>query len=377
MPSHPVPDAKWALSVVVTDEFLNALAVNGIGVGIEAAEFRQTFHVPMLGAVDLSVGMTIVGVHFEMHERHGGRLHATVSAAGHIRLHGDAPMTLPGPAIVRGEILVEPKIGFAPDGAFTAVLDLAGSELVAMHFDGIEGIDGDADAQAQMGQLLFATIGGELFKGLAEQMGNVGIVLGADQGRVLGELGVATGPADVEVADGHMVVGLPAVHGLHGHAEVEQMTGRRLRVGVAAGALSALVSRLAEESLGVPLPIDLEVTARDRRVGTSIRNPRLVESSVLPDLRPDLRTTIRVRLDGDQIEFGLREAWVELPLVPAPVNRLGRWLGGIASRAPLHLRFPAHASIPVRPDSDRQMNVTVTGLDVGDDGVTLTVDAHL
>lgn len=377
MSGDEVTQARWALSVVVTDEFLNTFAANGIGDGVEVSEFTQAFHVPMLGSVELSVGMAIVGVTFRTDPRQDGRLHATVTATGHLRILGDMPMDLPGPARVRGEVLVEPVIRLDPDGTFTAVLDLPGSELVAMHFDGVDGIEGDAEVQAQMGQMLFATLGGELFAALAEQMGPVGLVLGPEQGRVFEELGVRSGPAELELADGHLTVGLMAVDGLGGHAEVEQVTGRRLRVGVAAGALSALVARLAEDSLGVPLPVDLDVSARERRVGTSVRNQRLLDSPLLPDLRLDWRTTIRPRLVGDEVEFGLREAWVELPLVPAPVNRLSRWVGGLASRAPLHLRIPARTAVPVRPDSDRRMDVSIAGLDVGDDGVTLVVDAHL
>lgn len=370
-------DARWALSVVITDEFLNTFAVNGIGEGVEVAEFVQTFHVPMLGAVELAVGMSIVGVEFRMRAGDEDRLHATVSAAGHVRILGEVPMDLPGPARVRGEVLVPPIVRLDPDGTFTAVLDLPSSELVAMHFDGVDGLEGDAAAQAQMGEMLFATLGGELFAALAQQMGPVGLVLGPEQGRVLDELGVRPGPAELEVADGHLTVGLRAVPHLHGHAEVERVVGRRLRVGVAAGALSALVARLAEDTLGVPLPVELDVSARERRVGTSVRNPRLVDSPLVPDLRLDLRTTIRPRLVGDEVEFSLREAWVELPLVPDPVNRISRWFGGLAARAPLHVRMPARTTVPVRPDSDRRMDVSISGLDVGDDGVTLIVDAHL
>ena len=47
----------WALAAVVSEEFLNRLASTGIGDGIEAAEFRQQFNLPMLGSLDLGVTM--------------------------------------------------------------------------------------------------------------------------------------------------------------------------------------------------------------------------------------------------------------------------------------------------------------------------------
>jgi len=371
-------DRHWALSAVVSEEFLNTLARNGIGDGIAAADVRQQFNLPLLGSVDLSVGMVIVEVTFQMIEDHGDRLLATIHATGQITFHGDTMMPpLPGLARVRGDVLVRPRIEFRPDGTFIAILDLANSELVSMGFDGIDGVDTDADAQEMMGQMLFAAVGGDLFEGLAQQMGSVGLELEAEQGRVFAELGVHPGPADVEVHQGAMTVGLPAVPGLEGRAVAERVGGHRLGVGVAAGALSALANRLAADALGVPLPFEFDVIARDDRVGARVRNQRLVESSLLPDLRAGLRSTVRPRLEGDRLELSLREAWVELPLVPPIVNRFNRMLGGVASIAPLGVSIPAHASVPVRPDSDATLDVSIVGLQVERDGVAFVVEAHL
>ena len=383
----------WALSAVVSEEFLNTLARNGIGDGIAAAEFRQQFHLPMMGSLDLSIAMVIVEVRFEMRETNDDRLHAIIRATGDIGFHGETMMpALPGLARVRGEVLVRPRVELRPDGRFVAILDLAGSELIAMTLEAIDGIEANAEAQAQMGQLLFAAVGGELFEGLAGQLGSIGLELGPTEAHVLTELGVRPSPADVRMSDGSMTVGLPAVAGLEGNAHVQmggaeddggggigvrRIGSRGVAIGVAAGALGALATRLAADTLGVPLPFEVDVIARDDRVGTRFRNQRLVESSFLPDLRPGLRSTVRTLLVGDQLELSLREAWVELPLVPPAINRLNRWFGGVAALAPLNVSIPARGSIPVRPDSEVKLDVRITELDVGRDGVTFVVEAHL
>ena len=52
--------AGWALSTVVSEAFLNAIAAEGVGDGVEVAGFRQAFNLPMLGALDLGVDLRIV-----------------------------------------------------------------------------------------------------------------------------------------------------------------------------------------------------------------------------------------------------------------------------------------------------------------------------
>ena len=47
--------AGWALSAVVTEDFLNAIAAEGVGEGIEVEGFRQSFNLPMLGPLDLGI----------------------------------------------------------------------------------------------------------------------------------------------------------------------------------------------------------------------------------------------------------------------------------------------------------------------------------
>jgi hypothetical protein len=367
----------WAVAVAVSEDFLNRLAAEGVGEGIQAGAVRQSFALPLMGEVDLTIDMSIVEVRFGMHAHHNGRLHASITALGGIEIHGAMAMPMPGRARVRGEVLVDPVIEYRPDGTVVAQLDVPGSELVGVAFLGIEGIDTDMTAQEQMGQMLFAAVGGELFSGLANSLGPVGLELGPDVGAVFAELGVAEGAADVSVADGAMIVGLEARPEVHGNATVGHLEGSKLGVGVAAGALSALVNRLAADSLGTALPFELEVLSGDNRVGARVRNSRLVSSDLLPDLRPGLRTTFRPRLVDEDVVVSLREAWLELPLVPSALNRVSRWFGGVASRAPLSVSIPRSVSLPVSPTSAESLLVRVADIEIAPEGVHLVVEAHL
>lgn len=366
----------WALAATVSEEFLNHLAEQGIGDGLEPTEVRQSFNLPMLGPLDLTVQLQITSVRFQMRHEDAGALRATIHARGEIIVHGESMMpALPGAALVSGEVLVTPRVKLDRSGHFAAVLDLANSALVGMGFDGIEGMETDADVAAQMGQMLFAAVGGEIFGGLADAMGEVGLELAPHEGRELFDLGVTAGAADIDVRDGIMVVGLPAHEGLEGSAESSMVGGTSLGVGVAAGALTSLVNKVASQALGVGLPFEMEVTARDKKLGGRVRNPRLIDSEFLPDLRPSVRSTVRPALVGEEIEFSLQEAWVELPFVLPIFNRASRMLGGVASRAPLHVRIPRYLEIPAHPDGDVMVKLRVESFDVARDGLNCVVDA--
>ncbi len=373
----------WALSAVVSEQFLNGLAAAGIGDGIEVEPLRNTFQLPMMGPMELTLSLTIVGVTFKMDPANGNRLFASISATGTVETHGgDAPMPLlPGVARVRGDVLVDPVVELSDDHSFVAILDVLHSELLTMELEGIDGLEHDAETQIQMSQMLFAAVGGELFAGLAERLGSIGLELGPERGVALADLGVAVGPADITVESGHLVVGLAAIDELDGTARPVEVSGVRLGVGIASGALSVLVDQLSRERFGQGIPFEMEVATREERVDGRVRNSRLVLSRSLPDLRPGLRYTVRPRLVGDHLELSLREAWLELPTVlPAivdPINRISRWFGGAAARAPLTFTIPARISLPVRPESTATMRVAVVDLDVGDDGVHVTVDARL
>ena len=49
----------------------------------------------------------------------------------------------------------------------------------------------------------------------------------------------------------------------------------------------------------------------------------------------------------------------------------------VASLAPLNVSIPAHTTIPVRPDSDATLAMSIVGLEVERDGVAFVVEAHL
>ena len=63
--------------------------------------------------------------------------------------------------------------------------------------------------------------------------------------------------------------------------------------------------------------------------------------------------------------------------MPPAINRLNRFFGGVASLAPLNVSIPAHTTIPVRPDSDATLAMSIVGLEVERDGVAFVVEAHL
>lgn len=380
MAADPATEPTWALSLTVPETLLNELAQAGVGDGIEVAAFRNVFQLPMMGPLELAVSMTITGVRFAMKAEHPEALLATVHAAGRVEVLGDSPMpVLPGVARVRGDVLVRPIVELTDDGRFVAVLDLPNGELIDMALEGIEGLEADADAQAQLSQMLFAAVGGELFEGLAANLGQVGIDLDAEQSELVRRMGVRPGPADLTVRDGHLVVGLPATHDIVGTAEEVPVRGGGVGVGLSATALEVLTVAAASAQLPgvVPLEVDIETSAR--RVGARVRSTRLVGSPLLPDLRSSFRTTLRPRLVGDEIEVSLREAWVEVPhvvpVVPDVLNRFNRFVGGAVSRAQLAVRLPAKVTVPVRPESDRQVTLAVTDLEVDRAGVTARVEA--
>ena len=378
MAADPAPGPAWALSLTVPEVFLDELAHAAVGDGIEVAAFRNVFQLPMMGPLELAVSMTITEVSFAMRSEHPDALLATVRASGRVEVLGDSPMpVLPGVARVRGDVLVQPVVELREDGTFRAVLDLPAGKLVAMELEGIDGLEADADAQRQLSQMLFAAVGGELFEGLAANLGQVGIDLDAEQAELVRRLGVRVGPADLAVHDGRLVLGLPAADGLVGRAEEVAVRGCAFGVGLSSTALEVLTVAAAASQLPGVLPVEVDLETSARRVGARVRSTRLVGSPFLPDLRSALRTTLRPRLVGDRIEVSLREAWVELPsLVPDVVNRFNRFVGGAVSRAQLSVELPASVTLPARPGSDREVELTVTDLDVDAGGVSAVVRAR-
>lgn len=374
--STSIAGERWALSLGVTDEVLNLAAAFYIGDGIAAGELNRRFTLPLMGEVDLSLALTITGVEFTSSPDHDGRLHASIRAAGSVDFGAGAAMpALPGRALVRADVLVSPRVELRPDGRFVAALDLEGAELLRTVIEGIEGSEVDPGTAAVMGDMLFASIGGDIFSGLAAQMGRIGIELEPHQAQPLVDLGVRAAPGDVVIDEGHMTVGLIAVDSVEGHAIAPLRPGQDVVVGLASGSLTQLALRLAEDSLGVPLPFEVDLQTHSSEVAARIRNRRLTSLGFLPDLRTGVRASVAARLLDDRIELSPREAWVELPLVPSFVNRFNQALGSLASLTPFQVSLPAKVSVPI--DDSTTVAVRATELAMRPDGVVCVLEADL
>lgn len=373
----PAAERRWAVAISVGEEPLNAMAAASIGAGIDMGVVHEQVAVPMLGEANVSVDMAITGVTFAMDERHAGRLLASVHARGDVVVHSDMMGEMPlGRVHVSGDVLVDLDVAVEPHGAVRAHLDLPNSDLVATHFHGIEGVETDADMQAQMGEMLFASVGGDLFGGLADSMGRIGIDLPPEVGRVLLEAGVRPGPAVVEVRAGHVVVALESARVVHGDAEPPAPGPGHLSIGLASGVLGVLTERLVATALGLEIPFELSVrTARDRIVAT-VRNERLVAIAGLPDLRPGMRYEIGCALEGRAVAVSLHRAWLRLPLVPPVVDEIGRFAGGAVGMAPLRLPLPAELRIPVTGTPEDAVLLRVASIDIGRRGVYIDVTAE-
>jgi hypothetical protein len=285
----------------------------------------------------------------------------------------------PAPIPVRVEALVDPVVDLRDDHTLSVGLDLGAAELVALTVDtGVPAPDGVDPATwmgiTQMTQMLFGSMGDGLFAALGEHVGTVGMDLGSDIGLVLGDLGVAHGRAETRVGSGLLSFALDAHESVEGRAEPVPVAGRAIGVALARSGVNRLAQALLERAAGgLALPFELEVDLGEQRIGGTLRQTRLL-SERIPDLRTALRTEIRPRLVRGRLELTVQAAWLELPpLVPSVVNDLSRRLGGLASLAPLRLRFPATFDVPLVPGSDATVPVRVDDLRVGADGAAVVL----
>lgn len=367
---------KYAFSITLAEEFLNEMSRSGIGDGFSAAEVVHTLELPMMGPMELKVGLTITEVTFQMREEDQGRLHATVRAEGAVQVLGEVPMQpLPGAAHLRAEVLVAPHVELREDGSFAAVLDLVNCEMLSVTLERIAGVETTSIMQEQLGQLLISTIGGDLFQGLAAAMDTVGLELDSAVGSLLHMLGCSVGVANLEVLDGHLLLGIHGVDDLDGHARHVSGTGEAVSVTVASGVFPPLFQLLASGALGVDLPFEADFRSEHKQLSGRIRNTRLVEHPLIPDLRPGLHYSVVPRLRGEFLELVATEVWVELPFVPAPINRLSRLLGGAASLAPLKVRVPSTMTIPLHPELGTSMVVRISRVATVAEGITLTLES--
>lgn len=365
---------KWALCAAVTEEMLNELAALAVGEGVTLDQVETDVALPGMGDVRLRVTLTVKGGRFHLNADDGGRARVVVSAAGDVAVDAlgfegstapAAPMlpSAPAPIPILVEALVDPVVELHDDLTMTVGLAVEGGELVGVTVDADapvpDGVDPDAWLpMTQMMNMLFSTMGEQLWAGLGEHVGVVGSDLGAEVGEVLADLGVATGRAEARIATGLMTIGMAAAPDVVGRATPEPVGGRRLAVSLARSGVDKVAELLLTTVAGDrPLPFEIQVDLADQQVRSTLRQTRVLSERV-PDLRLALRTDLRPRLTGGRLEMSVRAVWVEWPeLLPTfgltgAINELNRRVGGLLSFAPLRMRFPSVIRVPLGGDAD-------------------------
>jgi len=386
---------RWALCAAVTEEMLNDLMVFAVGEGVSLEPVTTDVALPAMGDVRLKVVLTVTGGTFDLRADDGGRARVVVDATGVVDVaavdfEGDSapvsPMLPSGPIPIpiRVAALVDPVVELHDDLTVRAGLDVGGGELIGVSVpDDTAAPDGIDPAawmpMTQMFNMLFASMGTQLWESLGEHVGVVGSELGSDVGAILADLGVAVGRAEVSVGSGLLTVGLPAAEDVIGRATPSPVAGKRVAVSVAQSGVHRLAALLIPLALGPrPLPFEIEVDLGEQSVRGRLRQTRIL-SERIPDLRMSLRTDIRPRLTGGRLELSLRAAWVELPSLfggfglTGAINDMSRRVGGLASFAPLNLRFPAVIPVPLGTTGDDgtpdTLGVRIDDLRVTGDGV--------
>jgi hypothetical protein len=383
---------RSALIASVTEDLLNDVIAVVVGVGIPVDPLEQVVALPGMGDVDLRLELTVTGGRVEPRPDADGRVRAIATGLGVVSITGSAYSgeeadagalglpEVPAPIPVRVEALIAPTIELRSDQTLALGLDLAGAELVSLLVDTDaavpEGVEPVAWAGiTQVVQVMFHSLGDDLWAALGEHVGEVGTELGPEIGSVLADLGVAVGRADVRVGSGTITVVFAATDETVGQAEPVPVAGKRVGVGLSASGLDHLGRLLLERVLGSSrLPFEVELEVGEQQLGGRLRNTRIFDR--LPDLRPSLRTEVRPRLVDGRLEVSLQAAWVELPsLVPSFVNDLSRRAGGLVSLAPMRVRFPSTIGVPVGDSGDtvpvhvEELRLTSSGV-----GVSLALD---
>ncbi len=389
---------KWAVCAAVTQDMLNDLVLYAVGEGVALDPVETDVAMPAMGDVRLKVALTITGGTFDLRADDGDRVRVVVAASGVVEasavgFDGESapasPMMPSGPVPipVRVEALVDPVVELRDDLTISVGLAVEGGELL--------GVTVDADAPApdgvdpvtwvpmtQMVNLLFASMGNQLWDALGAHVGVVGTEVGADVGGVLSALGVAVGRADVSVGSGLLTLGLPASDGVVGRAVPMPISGARVGVSLAESGVHELAALLIPLAMGDrPMPFDIKVDLGDQRVRGTVRQTRLLDS--LPDLRFALRTDLRPTLADGRLHVSLQAAWVELPSLfggfglTDAINNVSRAVGSLASLAPLRLGFPSVIQVPIgttQPDGTPDtIGIEVDDLRVTGDGVGVVV----
>ncbi len=365
---------------------LNDIVLMGIGEGVSLEPVEREINLPAMGEVRLRLALTVTGVTFECRAEDDGRARVTVHGDGDVSARGTdyegdtatgAAIGMPAPPAplpVELTALCRPFIEVADDLEVSFGLHLTDAELVSLDVNRAgeppEGVDPDAWAGIlNMTSMMFSSVGDDLFAGLGEAVGTVGLDLGADLGAALVDLGVSPGPGDAHVSSGVLSVGLPAGEAVEGRAVPVPIAGHRAAVSLAASGVNKLALSAFERALGgLPMPFEIDLDLADRRVGALLRQPRLV-SDRFPDLRSTVHTDVSLRLTGGRLEVGLAAAWLELPsVVPSFVNDFNRRVGELWSMTPVRFKLPKRLEVPIG-DGDDRIGVTIDDLRVDSSGV--------
>ncbi len=378
-------NAPQALTLSITDDFLNDISLLGLADGIPLQTVEQEVTLPAMGEVTLSLSLTVTGLEFDLRSDDDGQARVTVLGVGDVETRtldyeGDKVGPLdsgmpssPAPLPVSLTCLVDPFVELREDHSLSVGIDLRGATLINLGIDAggptPEGVDSDAwTGVLQMTSMMFAMMGDQLFTGLAEAVGLVGVDLGPEVGRLVAELGADTGPAEVRISSGVLSIGLAANSDTEGRAMPVPVAGKRFGVSVASSGVDRLVALIIERAAGgLPLPFEMDVSLGEQQVRSTLRQQRLAEW--LPDLRSSVNTEIKVRLMRGQLEVMVSSAWIELPsVVPGFVNRFNRRLGSMLSLAPLRFGLPTTIHLPAGDDGST-IAVRVDDLRVGPDGL--------
>jgi len=380
-------EAPAALCVAVTEEMLNDLILLGIGEGITLEPMEQNLTLSAMGDVRLRLALTITAGRVELGTEDGNRIRAVAFGAGDVAVstsdfEGDSaavgPLGLPSPPApipVRAEALLVPVIRLNADHTVSIGLDLSEAELVSLGVDHDAAVPDGVDPTVWMGmtqmiEMMFASMGAGLWEGLVDHVGSVDHQLDSAVGDVLADLGMVEGPATITVASGLLSITGPGSADLVGRAVPVPVAGKRVGLAVSSSGVDIIAGLLLDRVAGDrSLPFDLEVDLGEQRVGSRLRQTRLLPER-FPDLRSAVRTDVSVRLSRGRLVLNVDAAWIELPpLLPRFVNDFNRRLGGLASLAPLRFAFPSTIPVPIGDGPDDQLPVVVDDLRVTSDGI--------
>lgn len=389
---------RSAVCVSVTEEMLNDLVLFVVGAGIPIEPLETMIALPGMGEIAVRLALTITGAQFDLRAEDASKVRVIVFADGDVSTRAadfDGDLTdvkigvsaaamggmpvAPAPIPVRVEALVEPFIELQADSTVAIGLNLKSAELVSLQTNPDapipEGIDPASWAGALgMFGMLFGALGDGLFDTLGEHVGLVGKEFDESVGKILSQIGVANGAAQVSVSSGLLSIGFVARSEVHGNALPVPIAGKRVGLGLASSVVDALTQMLILRAAGnLPLPFELDLELGEQQVGGRLRNARVLPDT-FPDLRSAVRTEVRTRLLRGRLELSVQAAWLELPsAMPGIFNQISRKLGELVSLTPMRVRFPARIELPVIPDSDDTIPVLIDDLRVTPEGLGLVV----